>query len=148
MRSYRLGMLLLSALLLGVVLVACGDDDDDDDGDDPTATATATATAADDDDGSLAELGKTLAAGQGCTGCHTTDGSTGVGPSWLGLFGSTETLDDGSTVDVDAAYLTEAIRDPDAKIVEGFFAGVMPAYDALTDEQVESLIAYIQTLEE
>jgi cytochrome c oxidase subunit 2 len=145
MRRYHLGLLLLSALLLGAVIAACGDDDDDDD---DAATATATATAADDGDDALADLGRTLAAGQGCTGCHTTDGSTGVGPTWLGLFGKTETLDDGSTVEVDADYIIESIREPDAKVVEGFFAGIMPPYASLTDEQIESLVSYIQTLEE
>ena len=33
------------------------------------------------------------AASWGCLGCHSTDGSILVGPSWKGLFGKTEEFD-------------------------------------------------------
>ena len=110
---------------------------------DGTGTPTATATAADP-----AAVGQQLATTLGCLGCHTIDGSPLVGPSWLGLFGRTKQLDDGSTVVVDEAYLRESILNPNAKVVEGFPGGIMPAFESLSDDQLEALIAYIQTLEE
>ncbi|GAB4497172.1 MAG: cytochrome c oxidase subunit II [Anaerolineales bacterium] len=88
--------------------------------------------------------GKLLATKNGCVGCHSADGSPMTGPTWLGLFGKTEKLTDGSTITVDEAYITESIKDPTAKIVEGF-APVMPPYN-LTDEEIANLIAYIKTL--
>lgn len=94
---------------------------------------------------SPAERGKKWAAEFGCAGCHTIDGSVVVGPSWKGLYGTQETLSDGSTVTADDAYLIESIREPGAKIVKGF-QNIMPDLSQLTDEQITDLIAYIQSL--
>ena len=96
-----------------------------------------------------AERGETIARESGCLSCHTTDGAPSVGPTWQGLFGSEETLADGTTVTVDEAYLRESIVDPNAKIVEGFPEGVMPQDygDTLSDSEVGSIIEYIRTLE-
>lgn len=83
----------------------------------------------------------------GCFACHTTDGSVEIGPSWQGIFGTQHALEDGTTVTVDEAYLYESIRDPGAKITAGF-QNLMPANIAadMTDEQVNDVIAYIQSL--
>ncbi len=90
--------------------------------------------------------GPTLYASKGCAGCHSTDGSQMVGPSFKGLFGRTENLSDGSTVQVDENYLRESIVAPAAKVVAGY-SPVMPPYAGqLTDEQIDGLIAYIKTL--
>lgn len=93
----------------------------------------------------LVERGKQLAQANGCLGCHTTDGRPSVGPTWLGLYGRVETLQDGSTVTVDEAYLKEAILDPNAKIVKGF-PPAMPAFETLSDEELQALIAFIKSL--
>ncbi|MCC6792737.1 MAG: cytochrome c [Thermomicrobiales bacterium] len=90
------------------------------------------------------EAGKTLAAQ--CLGCHTTDGSTMVGPTWKGLYGHQVELEDGSTVVADDAYLAASIRDPMSQIVKGF-PPAMPPYSYLTDQQIADLIAYIKSLE-
>ena len=83
----------------------------------------------------------------GCTACHTVDGTVLVGPSWKGICGGTETLEDGSTVTVDDVYLHESIRDPAAKIVQGFPNVMLPSFsEPMTDEQVADVIAYICTL--
>lgn len=96
----------------------------------------------------LAAAGQELATSNGCTGCHSIDGAAGVGPTWQGLYGSEVPLADGSTVTGDDAYIAESIREPNAKIHEGYQSGLMPqAYGDWTDEQVNSVIAYIQTLE-
>jgi cytochrome c oxidase subunit 2 len=83
----------------------------------------------------------------GCRACHSTDGSAGVGPTWKGVFGHEVTLSDGSKVLADHDYLFESIRDPGAKIVEGF-QNVMPPNIAadMTDQQVEDVIAFIESL--
>jgi cytochrome c oxidase subunit 2 len=102
--------------------------------------------------------------GFGCVACHSVDGSAGVGPTWLGLFGRQENLDDGTTILVDDAYLRESILYPNAQIVEGYLANIMSNQDyetlfseaqadILANEGVEidivdDLIAYIKTLEE
>jgi cytochrome c oxidase subunit 2 len=93
------------------------------------------------------ELGKSLASSQGCVSCHSTGTDVKVGPGWGGLFGKTETLQGGQTVQVDEAYLRESILQPTAKVVQGFDP-VMPAYEGrLDDDQVNALIEYIKTLQ-
>jgi cytochrome c oxidase subunit 2 len=100
--------------------------------------------------GSPEALPGDVAAGQQlatqCLGCHSVDGSTLVGPTWKDLYGKTEQLEDGTTVEVDYAYLEQSIRDPMSQIVAGF-PPAMPPYDYLTDQQVADLIAYIASLD-
>jgi cytochrome c oxidase subunit 2 len=91
--------------------------------------------------------GQEIANSFGCTGCHSTTGDVIIGPSWLNLFGKIETLSDGSEVLVDEAYIEESILDPSAKVVQGFDA-VMPAFPALTAEDIQDIIAYMQTIGE
>ena len=91
------------------------------------------------------EAGKAIVAQNGCSGCHSIDGSKLTGPTWRGLFGSEVKLADGSTVKADEAYLIESIHDPNAKVVEGFPANIMPKF-SLTDEQIKAIVAYIETL--
>ena len=93
---------------------------------------------------SLIEQGRMLAESRGCLGCHSIDGSAGVGPTWQGLFGKTETLSDGSTVVVDADYLKESILNPGARVVQGF-APIMPP-GSFSDEELDALIAYTKDL--
>jgi cytochrome c oxidase subunit 2 len=83
----------------------------------------------------------------GCNACHTLDGTPKVGPSWKGAYGEQVKLADGSTVTVDDAYIIESIRNPGAKIVEGY-QNIMPAGigSTLTDQQIQDLIALIKSL--
>ena len=83
----------------------------------------------------------------GCQACHSLDGSDGVGPTFLGAYGRTVTLADGTTVVADETYLYESIVDPNKQIVEGF-APAMPQNfaDQLTDEQIADLIEFIRSL--
>ena len=80
----------------------------------------------------------------GCKACHTIDGSPLIGPTWLGLYGSTVKLADGTTVKADDAYITQSIKDPNSQIVAGFSPG-MPTLP-VTDLQIKDLIAFIKTL--
>jgi cytochrome c oxidase subunit 2 len=98
--------------------------------------------------GELAQRGAQIAQENGCTGCHSIDGTEAIGPTWQGLYGSEVTLADGSTVTADDAYITESIHDPGAKIHEGF-QNIMPATFAdMPEDEIEAIIAYIQTLAE
>lgn len=92
--------------------------------------------------------GESLSRTYACVGCHTVDGGSGAGPTWLGLYGKEETLDDGTTVTVDEAYLRESIVDPNAKVVKDFLPNMMPGDfgDKLTDPQLDLLIEYIKSL--
>jgi cytochrome c oxidase subunit II len=88
--------------------------------------------------------GRLLAQARGCVACHSADGAPGVGPTWKGLYGKNETLDNGSSVVADDAYLKQAIADPKASIVKGF-PPVMPQ-QPLTDTELAALVGYIKTL--
>jgi cytochrome c oxidase subunit 2 len=106
------------------------------------------------------ERGGKWAVDFGCIACHSADGSPGAGPTWLGLFGREEALEDGTTVTVDKAYLEQSILNPGAQIVAGF-GNVMPpnfeeqfttvsdemmAREGLEPDIVDDLIAYIISL--
>jgi cytochrome c oxidase subunit 2 len=93
------------------------------------------------------ERGQEIANSFGCAGCHTTTGVVTQGPSWLDLFGTTVTLSDGAQVLVDEAYVQESILDPSIKLVQGFDA-VMPTFSTLTDQDIQDVIAYMQSVSE
>jgi cytochrome c oxidase subunit 2 len=95
---------------------------------------------------SLVEEGERVATSNGCLSCHSTDGSEKVGPSWLGLFGSQNQLEDGSTVVADEAYLRNSILDPGSQVVAGYSPVMPDAYGLLTEEEVNALIEYIKSL--
>ncbi len=97
-----------------------------------------------------------------CAGCHSLDGTRLAGPSWLGLYGRTEELEDGTTITADDDYIRKSIFEPNAQIV-ATYAPAMPAVfvdtfaakeaEILANEGIEidivdDLIAFIQTLEE
>ncbi len=94
-----------------------------------------------------AAAGQQLAAAN-CTSCHSVDGSDGTGPTWQGLFGSEVPLEDGSTVTADEEYIRESILNPTAKVHQGF-PPIMPSFEGvLTDEEINQIIAFIETLAE
>jgi len=97
------------------------------------------------DDLPLPELGRVTFQAKACVGCHSVDGSAGVGPSLKGLFGRTENLADGTTVEADENYIRESILVPATKVVQGY-QPIMPPIP-LTDREVDGLIEYIKTLE-
>jgi uncharacterized membrane protein/cytochrome c551/c552 len=85
---------------------------------------------------------------QGCTSCHSLDGSENQGPSLQGLAGSHRGVyRDGERVTVvaDAEYLRRSIVEPDAEIAEGFDPGFMPRL-RLTDDEVGALVTAIRAV--
>ncbi|MFW0759291.1 c-type cytochrome [Pseudomonas sp. H11T01] len=91
----------------------------------------------------LVAQGQRLAESLGCLACHSVDGSKGVGPSWQGLYGKTETLADDTRIKVDEGYIKESVLNPSAKIVKGY-AAVMPTF-APSDKELNALIAFIKS---
>ena len=90
-------------------------------------------------------LGRQVAESTGCFACHSLDGTQVVGPTWQGLWGREIPLADGATVVADADYIVESVREPTAKMVEGF-APVMIPYDAdaLSEEDLAALIVFLR----
>jgi cytochrome c oxidase subunit 2 len=82
-----------------------------------------------------------------CSNCHSVDGDENVGPTWRGIWGTTVALEDGGSAVVDRAYVEESVRDPSAKVVEGF-STPMPAFgeDELPPEELAGVVAYIRSL--
>ena len=75
--------------------------------------------------------GQELYESNGCAGCHSIDtAATLVGPSLMGIGDK-----------YDAAYLKDAILNPDKDVPAGFTAGVMPPF-AMSDADVDEVIKY------
>ena len=88
--------------------------------------------------------GRDLYERRGCVSCHSLDGTSTVGPSFKGAWGSTVKLQSGSQVTYDEAYVKESILDPTAKVRLGF-SPTQPSYEGLlTDEQLTALITFIK----
>jgi cytochrome c oxidase subunit 2 len=96
----------------------------------------------------LAQQGERVALERGCMRCHTPDGTPHIGPPWARVYGSTVPLQSGETVVADAAYLTESMMDPRAKIHRGY-PPVMPSYQGLLSApEAGALIEYMHALAE
>jgi cytochrome c oxidase subunit II len=93
-----------------------------------------------------ADLGKLLYEKKGCNACHTTDGSTRVGPTFKGVFGTSVSLADGSSAPMDANYIRESLMYPQAKARPGFPPS-MPSFEGqLKEHEITGIIAYIESL--
>jgi predicted small secreted protein len=87
-----------------------------------------------------------IAAQVGCTACHSlSEGEVTVGPSLAGVGPSLA----GIGTRGDAAYIRESVLEPNAVLVEGFSADVMPnVWDGgLTEAQIDQLVDYLLTQE-
>ena len=82
--------------------------------------------------------GKLLFETRGCSGCHSiAPGEESTLAPNLGDIASRESTE----------YLRESIDSPDAVIVDGFQAEVMPEFGKILDEtQVIALVTYLSTL--
>ncbi len=94
--------------------------------------------------GTGAASGQELSVSKGCIACHSIDGTAIIGPTWKGLYGSQESLEDGSSVTVDDAYIKESILNPTIKITKGY-QPLMPVLP-VTDEEITALTDYIKSL--
>ena len=116
----------------------------------PIGVLTLSACGANDSGAASIELspvaveGQSLARSSGCGSCHGPAGQGGVGPAFVGLFGTEVELDDSSVIVADREYLIESIKEPAAKKVAGFRLP-MPT-NRLTDDDVERIVTYIEEL--
>jgi cytochrome c oxidase subunit II len=92
------------------------------------------------------QRGLALANGNACTACHALDGSRGIGPSWVGIYGTKRTFADGTTALVDETYLRRSMLEPAAQVVEGFDSVMVPA--PVTEAEVMDIIALIKELQD
>jgi cytochrome c oxidase subunit 2 len=95
-------------------------------------------------------VGQELLRQKGCLGCHSTDGSPQAGPTFKGLFGrSVQVIEEGEleTITVDDAYLRRSILTPAADLVAGFRNIMPPGKPALSDPEIEEIIAYLHELQ-
>jgi cytochrome c oxidase subunit II len=84
---------------------------------------------------------------KGCLGCHTTDGTKKIGPTFKGIFGKKVTvLTKGKErmIKVDEDYLKRSILQPEADIVKGY-PPVMPAIP-VTSQELETIVDFLKTL--
>jgi cytochrome c oxidase subunit 2 len=97
-------------------------------------------------EGSMASQGEKMFQQLGCSTCHLLD-EQGRCPIMRGVYGSRVLLEGGKTVIADESYIRESILNPNAKIVAGFKADVMPTFQGqVSEETVLQLIAYIKSL--
>jgi cytochrome c oxidase subunit 2 len=89
--------------------------------------------------------GEKLSTKYDCASCHSVDGTEGLGPTFKGLYGKKEKLNDGKEIVVDQSYLIESIQNPDKHIVKNYEAGSMPQA-TLSDEEIKTLVDYIKAL--
>ena len=97
--------------------------------------------------GGLAAEGKKLIQGKGCIGCHSTDGSRQVGPSFKGIQGrEEEVITNGKErkVKVDDEYVRNSILHPNVDIVKGY-PPIMPVIP-VTDKELNAMVEYLKTV--
>jgi mono/diheme cytochrome c family protein len=97
-----------------------------------------------------AERGHDLFQRTGCMGCHSVDGtaSTERGPSLLGFFGRERQFQDGSSLIADEEYFRQAVFRPGDRVLAGYEEGMPSFLGILSDEDVDSIILYIQSLDD
>ncbi|MBI2840050.1 MAG: cytochrome c oxidase subunit II [Acidobacteria bacterium] len=94
-----------------------------------------------------AEAGARLYKTRGCAQCHSIDGTSGIGPTFKGVFGETVVMVGGAKVAVDENYLRESINEPQVRVVAGY-QPVMPTFKGrLKDKEITAIIEYIKSLE-
>lgn len=94
----------------------------------------------------LIEQGEQLYLSLGCAQCHTRDGKRLLAPTFKGLYGKPENLENGATVIVDDEYIKESILEPEAKIVAGFQPMHPPLIWDLDETKLNALVAFIKSL--
>jgi cytochrome c oxidase subunit 2 len=91
--------------------------------------------------------GLQLLQSKGCLGCHTTDGTRKVGPTFKGLYGGKVTVVTNGkerTITADEAYIERSVRDPGADVAKGF-PNIMPKLP-VSDAELKEIVDYLETL--
>jgi cytochrome c oxidase subunit 2 len=84
----------------------------------------------------------------GCKACHSIDGSSRVGPSFLGTWGKSVPLSVGGAVEFDENYVRESILYPPVKYRSGYEqASAMPSYQGrLKENELDAITAFLKSL--
>ncbi len=91
--------------------------------------------------------GRKILEDKGCLGCHTTNGTQKIGPTFKGVFGRKVTVLTGGKereIVVDEAYLRRSVLEPQADIVKGF-PPIMPTI-SVTKEELDAIVEYLRNL--
>lgn len=81
----------------------------------------------------------------GCATCHHSE-SGSQGPDLAGVFGTQQTMQDGSSALADESYIRESILYPQKQLVVGY-QPIMPTFKGLVSEtQLMQIIAYIKSI--
>jgi len=92
--------------------------------------------------------GRKIMEERGCIGCHSTDGSTLVGPTFKNIWHKQERVFSSGKlreVVVDEEYIKRSIRDPGADVVKDY-QNMMPPYPDISEHEVEEIVEYLKTL--
>jgi cytochrome c oxidase subunit 2 len=93
------------------------------------------------------EEGLKLLQSKGCLGCHTTDGTRKIGPTFKGLHGGMVTvITEGKerTIRADEEYIRRSVLDPKADVVKGY-PPIMPTLP-VTGKELDEIVEYLETL--
>lgn len=86
----------------------------------------------------------------GCTACHSTDGSKIIGPTFQGLFGKQHVVVSNGkevTITADEEYIKRSIYDPNAEIVQGYPKGLMQSYEGtISADDLAKIIEFLKSL--
>lgn len=92
-----------------------------------------------------ATLGEQLYTQRSCNTCHSLDGSSGVGPTWQGLWNAPRPGSEQGVANEE--YIIQSIVAPQAYYTPGYEGQNMPSYDGvLNEEQLAGLAAYIRLI--
>jgi cytochrome c oxidase subunit 2 len=85
-----------------------------------------------------------------CSVCHSLEpGNAEKAPTWHNLYGRTETLKDGTTIQVLDDYIRESIRYPNLKIVDGFETQTSMSpfpKQSVSNEELNNIIDFMKSL--
>ena len=92
------------------------------------------------------ELGAKLYQSKACVTCHSIDGSTRIGPSYKGLYGTMAELESGAKVKVDDNFIRDHLLTPTKTPIKGY-PPIMPSYQGqLSEADINGLIEFIKSL--
>ncbi|MCZ6672440.1 MAG: c-type cytochrome, partial [Verrucomicrobia bacterium] len=92
-----------------------------------------------------AEAGQQVFNAMGCQACHLPIAGT-IAPSLYGLIGREREFLDGSKLIADEAYIRDSIMNSTSKVVKGFVPTMPPYATVIQEEQLDQLVAYLQSL--
>ena len=96
------------------------------------------------------EAGLQVLLANGCTACHSLNGTRLVGPSFKGLYGATKEvlLEDGTkkSLTADEEYITRSIYEPSVEVVESYPKVMISYKKTINEEQLKQINAYLKSI--